>query len=84
MSQLIINDLNFCERELPEKQKIEGSASFFDFDLDFDFDAVFDNAGSAAAGWTFGYGLAIGDRIATVIAESFAIGIDAASSDGNG
>ncbi len=75
MSQIIIKDINFCENDLPETNTIKGSASFFDFDFDWDSDAVFDNAGAAAVGVTFGFGIAIGNKIALVIAQSFALGI---------
>lgn len=76
MSQLIVEDLNFCERDLPEEfqLKLQGSASYFDVDFDFAWDSVFNPSGEAAAGWTLAFGLAIGDKLAIVETLSNALG----------
>ena len=76
MSQLSIEDLNFCERDLPEESqlKLQGSASYFDTDFDFNWDSVFNPSGEAAAGWTLAFGVAIGDTLAIVQTLSNALG----------
>jgi len=71
---MIIEDISFCEDNLVPAHSIEGSASFFDFDFDFDFDSIFDNAGAAAVGVTFGFGVAIGS-FSLVNIQSFSLGI---------
>ena len=63
MTQLVINDLDFCQNHLPEPETIEGSGSYFSVEFDVDFESLFDPAGEAAAGFGAAIGLAIGDGI---------------------
>ncbi|OKH20441.1 hypothetical protein NIES593_18870 [Hydrococcus rivularis NIES-593] len=79
MSHLIIEDLNFCQRELPEQEHIQGSginsASFFGFAFDFAKDFAFKPSGEAAAGSAIAIALAIGGH-------SFNIGVGTGTASG--
>ncbi|MEA5512270.1 hypothetical protein VB715_21085 [Crocosphaera sp. UHCC 0190] len=55
MSQLIINDLTFCESEFSRLDDIKVSGGFFKVDFKVDSASAIDLAGEGAAG----YGLAI-------------------------
>ena len=64
MSQLMIKDLEFCEGESLENQKIRGSGSFFNVEFDVSqFFEIVSLAGSARGGSAAAIALAIGDKI---------------------
>ena len=66
MSQLMIKDLEFCEREILDNEDIRGSASWGFFKVDFDFSqfsTIFNLSGQAGATFAAALAVAIGDKI---------------------
>lgn len=65
MSYLTIEDLNFCQTELPETEEVKGG--FFGVNFATVFASAFNPSGDAAAGYAAGVAVAIGDNIQLTI-----------------
>lgn len=62
MTQILINDLEFCESSSLPQEQVQGGASFFDFSSDFTGAFDFSPDGSVAAGSGAAVAVAIGDN----------------------
>jgi len=67
MTQLVINDLEFCQNSKLDLDQLRGRGSFFDVDFAFDSKFDFKPSGEAAAGSGAAVAVAIGNDNSTVI-----------------